>query len=319
MKKKLPREHFLVGGGFIEKCNKNLFYSLLYKENSSEPDWIDVLLNNKNKSLLRDFLEYSGVDKGFNEFRNFYADHIEILCDTSLTEEYEKLLLHYDIKFNLGKSKSECNVLQNPMLLKFLIENNLYAITKENIDIMIAFVEERSDPANIGNYYEKLSGDIFKDLASYVFDSENIDEFVANVMLAPETVMDERSPWFEELISNTSIDKSLREQIISNNRESLKKLKDVTDSAMYDVLFRKKKIDVSFENIYTYYKNSRYVITDSLRDFLSMADNTDVFFEERKNISTASRKYAHLADFDQELSKNNIKYRKLLDKMKKLS
>lgn len=250
------------------------FYSQYQDSNINITNKLDNALNEfikANNSGYDKIFNYSNYDKFFrfflyiNDFSNenyinFIKHNLKFLYRVMSKEQIDKVnkqLIALQIKFNLD------NEIAKYPLYKIIVDNNLYEITKENLQIIIN--TEENTHASINDIFTKTSKLNTKEVKEYLY--KDIMTSVENIIIKNKNNINESEEILIELLNNLNIDLNQKKCLIENNKTLLSDVtfinqfldyEDENGSNKFNIwnyCFQINKIKPSWHNIITAYND----------------------------------------------------------------
>lgn len=151
-----------------------------------------------------------------------------------------------------------------PEFVEFVRDNNLYAITPEMLRRIIP-KEEVDDESFYTQNYTCIATN-YPVISQYI--EENIKEYVEDVTLAIPTNKQERPEYLAKLLTIEDLSDELREQIIANEEATWQDINEGGEIDSYSIamLYKYKRIKVTWENVLILYSTYKSIFVDYMKD-----------------------------------------------------
>lgn len=238
-------------------------------------NWIEIwvwiksnLSNDIQKAYLYNIIKYANIDiikqiNINNEFKNSIEkeqDFIEHFNSSQEIEKASKVILELNVKFDKLERK---DILLD--LGEFILQNNLYKI---NYNLINSILTEKFkvgiEKCNNMNY-TIIMNTKEETFISYI--SNNIEEYVKNVLLDERINIQDQEEDIIKLLSNSEIGISLRKKIIEKQKTIVTNISKVPKELWKDLL-KYSKVKCCWDNIFLYYNEES--ITESLIKFIKV-------------------------------------------------
>lgn len=248
-------------------------YNKVYKLFNDKSDWLQVLFEKERNSVHYKFFRYTDFETKKDDVVNFLSKDVSFLYDPDVEDDKEFVAEKFDtlnLKFNLLNDTPEYPIYD------ILLEQNAYIISKQNFDIIINHALGNDFKNPINDYYTQVSKMPNKKVKAYV--DENIEDFVAKVMLSSGKNIAESEDAFVELLNMENLSYAAKAKLIEKNdceisdltKVSLDKLKS-TDAKQVDLcelLFVHRRVKPSWKNVFESFKHDGNTLKEYLKDYL---------------------------------------------------
>lgn len=241
------------------KDEKKLLWSAINKSS----------LSAEAKTLIAQYIIRYGAEQ---DVVNNFKDSIDYLASKSdyftwaIDESRLKgVALALDLKFEALDNGTTIDD------LRFVYENNLYAITYTMLKRVVP-IEHL-----IGEYFEKANFSFINspELATmHAYINENIVQYVDNVLLRMSTQMGDEPQYVSMLLANDKLTTSQKEKVIKLEVEEWKSV-DAYETLTDDVqvmLYQYKRVKVTWENVITLYKLNKQTFTNYIKNEAIVAE-----------------------------------------------
>lgn len=253
--------------------------------NINKDIFVKALINHKKYDVLR--LAYS---KSYIENHTHYLSLFEDLA----YEDICQLICNLGLKFNKldvynGKDK----------LYQFITKGNYYAITVENLKIIMDIDETKKNDFELSNYtYLQQNGD--KNLKEYI--AKNFISYINNVYMKLSD-SNETENTLVELLKNSKLSDEVKFKIINHTKIVLNQLKDI-DIKYYDLLLSLNKVGADWNNIFATYSAINF--GDPIIQFIFQNGGNikGSFAIQDSNLQVSLFKHLLESEFEDDIHKN---------------
>ena len=259
-------------------------YNKVYKLFNDKSDWLQVLFEKERNSVHYKFFRYTDFEEKKDDVVNFLSKDVSFLYDPDVECDKEFVAAKFDtlnIKFNLLNDTPEYPIYD------ILLEQNAYVISKQNFDIIVNHALGNDFKNPINDYYTQVSKMPNKKVKAYV--DENIEDFVAKVMLSSGKNIAESEDAFVELLNMENLSRETKAELIEKNeckisdltKVSLDKLKstDAKQVDLCDLLFAHRRVRPSWKNVLESFKHNDIALSKSLNDYMFDKKTVDEIVE----------------------------------------
>ena len=259
-------------------------YNKVYKLFNDKSDWLQVLFEKERNSVHYKFFRYTDFEEKKDDVVNFLSKDVSFLYDPDVECDKEFVAAKFDtlnIKFNLLNDTPEYPIYD------ILLEQNAYVISKQNFDIIVNHALGNDFKNPINDYYTQVSKLPNKKVKAYV--DENIEDFVAKVMLSSGKNIAESEDAFVELLNMENLSRETKAELIEKNeckisdltKVSLDKLKstDAKQVDLCDLLFAHRRVRPSWKNVLESFKHNDIALSKSLNDYMFDKKTVDEIVE----------------------------------------
>lgn len=299
-------------------------YQGLYEFLGHENNWINIIFDNEEISMLYYFFIYVDFEKREENILSYLKRDVSFLhLDNIEKEKVSSKINYYGLKFNLLE-----DTVKYP-IYNVILDNNAYIISEQNFDIIIknSFADTVEMP--IKDYFTQISKLQNQNVKTYVI--QNIETFVKEVVLSIDGSIAESEDAFVELLNNNTLLTETKIELIEKNDcviSDIAKIKVVevkladANEKFVDIrnlLFKHKKVSPTWSNVFKNFKANKNIahgnkldpclveylndeqIVDKLIEYKPLAD--DEIEENKGNHEVASNFYdAVLTSHDMSLS-----------------
>lgn len=248
-------------------------YNKVYKLFNDKNNWLQFLFGKESKSVLYKFFRYTDFETKKDDIVNYLTKDVSFLYDFDVGGDKEIVATKFsalNLKFNLSYITPKFPIYD------ILLEQNAYVISKQNFDIIVNHALGNDFKHIINDYYTQVSKMPNKKVKAYV--DENIEDFVAKVMLSSGKNIAESEDAFVELLDMENLSYAAKAKLIEKNeckisdltKVALDKLKS-TDAKQVDLcelLFAHRRVKPSWKNVFESFKHDGNTLKEYLKDYL---------------------------------------------------
>lgn len=248
-------------------------YNKVYKLFNDKNNWLQFLFGKESKSVLYKFFRYTDFETKKDDIVNYLTKDVSFLYDSDVGNDKDVVATKFsalNLKFNLSYITPKFPIYD------ILLEQNAYVISKQNFDIIVNHALGNDFKHIINDYYTQVSKMPNKKVKAYV--DENIEDFVAKVMLSSGKNIAESEDAFIELLNMENLSRDTKAELIKKNdceisdltKVSLDKLKS-TDAKQVDLcelLFARRRVKPSWKNVFESFKHNGNTLKEYLKDYL---------------------------------------------------
>jgi hypothetical protein len=285
--------------------NKSYFFKLLFSNWNEIWDFITTKSNLPPEKieyyfkLIFKYLDLTLIVK-LDKFKKL-SKHISELEDLSClksdeinVELFKKFIINSSVKFqNLAYNDGQRK------MFEFIYENDSYAINEKMIELFITNFntnDTKIENLKTSNYTTIKNSKKLK-LIKYI--DNNLEKYLENVFLKLDDNINESDENICSILNNEGI--STNVDIIETTKFSIKDLSKINNVDYQALLILYNKIDVTWKNILSYYKNSEE-FDETLVGFLNLDLNYNVLTKTLIDDLDSNIK----SDFPKKLIKSNI-------------
>lgn len=248
----------------------NILYSEIYLSFNKNANWIKILFDNEDISVIYKFFMAVDIKKTDQDIKAFLTKDISFLHRT-LGDE---LLIIKKIN-SLGLKFMMTEETPNYPIYSIIVNNNAYTISKKNLEIILNN-ESKNPTIPINNYYALISRIENKTVKEYI--NQNLELFVKDIVLTTDNLTEDEESVLK-LLNSEQVSDDLKKSLIEKNncvisditKISLKTSDGETEENadkscinLWDVVITNKKIIPTWENIFEYFKHCENKLTENL-------------------------------------------------------
>ena len=248
----------------------NILYSEIYLSFNKNANWIKILFDNEDISVIYKFFMAIDIKKTDQDIKAFLTKDISFLHRT-LGDE---LLISKKIN-SLGLKFMMTEETPNYPIYSIIVNNNAYTICKKNLEIILNN-ENKNPTIPINNYYTLISRIENKTVKEYI--NQNLELFVKDIVLITDNLTEDEESVLK-LLNSEQVSDDLKKSLIEKNncvisditKISLKTSDGETEENadkscinLWDVVITNKKIIPTWKNIFEYFKHCENKLTENL-------------------------------------------------------
>ena len=249
-------------------------YQGLYEFLGHENNWINIIFDNEEISILYYFFIYVDFEKREENILSYLKRDVSFLhLDNIEKEKVSSKINYYGLKFNLLE-----DTVKYP-IYNVILDNNAYIISEQNFDIIIknSFADTVEMP--IKDYFTQISKLHNQDVKTYVI--QNIETFVKEVVLSIDGSIAESEDAFVELLNNNTLLTETKIELIEKNdcvisditkvKSAEIKLADGDEKSVdiRNLLYKHKKVFPAWSNVFEIFRIDEKKTDDCLVDYLN--------------------------------------------------
>lgn len=259
-------------------------FNKVYKLFNNKNRWLQVFFEKESNSVRYKFFRYTDFEEKKDDVVNFLSKDVSFLYDPDVGGDKEFVAAKFDtlnLKFNLLNDTPEYPIYD------ILLEQNAYVISKQNFDIIVNHALGNDFKHIINDYYTQVSKMPNKKVKAYV--DENIEDFVAKVMLSSGKNIAESENAFVELLNMERLSQNAKAKLIEKNdckisdlaKVVFNKVKSVDGKQvnLCDLLFVCGRVKTSWKNIFENFKYNGNALSKCLNDYLCDKKTVDEVVE----------------------------------------
>ena len=248
-------------------------YNKVYKLFNDKNNWLQFLFGKESKSVLYKFFRYTDFETKKDDIVNYLTKDVSFLYDSDVGNDKDVVATKFsalNLKFNLSYITPKFPIYD------ILLEQNAYVISKQNFDIIVNHALGNDFKHIINDCYTQVSKMPNKKVKAYV--DENIEDFVAKVMLSSGKNIAESEDAFIELLNMENLSRDTKAELIKKNdceisdltKVSLDKLKstDAKQMDLCELLFARRRVKPSWKNVFESFKHNGNTLKEYLKDYL---------------------------------------------------
>ena len=224
----------------------------------------------KKDNYLRLIIKYANVEdikpifSSHHNYLNKRADLLQVIDDEKkLKRIIEKLGLRFD-KINSDSPNS---------LIDFVYNGNFYALKREMLEMLLKHYDKFDvDKFPTANFYSIKTSSL-DSLIDYI--SDNIKVYINSAYLKIESNTEEPLEYYLKLLNNENLDEALKEKIIIQVNTKITDIKAISDTSLWNTLFKHSKVSPSWNNILTSFESGENEFNNDLISFLNTVSNAE--------------------------------------------
>jgi len=195
---------------------------------------------------------------------NKRADFLQITDDE---KKLKKIIEKFDLKFDMINSDSPIS------LIDYVYKGNYYDINKEVIVMLLKHYKKfNADKFSTANFSSIMTSSL-DPMINYI--GANFEDYIYSVYLELETNTDEPIEHYLQLLNNENLDEDLKEKIIIHVNTKITDIKAISDTSLWNTLYRYSKVSPSWNNILASFESEGNGFSEDLIGFLNTIYNAE--------------------------------------------
>ena len=292
--KLLNHDNFFLSKFSADSNCLSRLYQGLYKFLGHENNWINVIFDNEEISILYYFFVYVDFEKTEENILSYLKKDLSFLhLDNIDKGTVSSKINFYGLKFNLLE-----DTIKYP-IYNIILDNSAYTISKQNFDIIVknAFADASEVP--IKDYYTQISKLENQNVKTYV--GQNIETFVKDVILSTENSIAENEEAFIELLNNENLLTETKAELIEKNNCVVSDIAQINGAEIQladgenksidirNLLYKCKKVSPTWSNVFENFKYNGNKLDLCLVEYLN-DDEVVKTVSKEKPLSTEESK-----------------------------
>lgn len=268
---------------YIDKCERNMTFFDLICANWPTV-WSDINLYSRFDESLKEKVLFEILMSDSRQHIEDIPEEIKMISKyiaenpkafSAPKSDYEERYLRSFYKKHRVKVKNISNI-DNENFMKFLYDENLYALISDNIEVILPIVG-KVDLANLqkANLTTILNGNYYK-LIWYI--KEDLENYVLNVFLELETNVEESEEAIRMLLGS-DLSTDIKFKVIEKENTLLSSL-DELEEELRDHIISERKVQITWGLILDYYGSKSKEINDVLLGILNDSVIVEVLSKE---------------------------------------
>ena len=213
--------------------------------------WFELIIKYANVDDIKNIFQKN--DPSISEYGNFF-----FICDDYA--RLEEIVASLNIKFKKINKDTEGDELD------FIFDNCFFELNSKMLEFMLSRKVPLSETYYTSNYKFIMSCGI-ESLKKYIHDF--INAYLFYVYLKLDKNENEELQSYVSLLNNNSVELDIKEQLIQKVNTVVEDIKIIENNDVRDLLFKHKKITVSWNNVYESYISHEEFFSLSMIDYLN--------------------------------------------------
>lgn len=208
-------------------------------------------------------IKYANIDDIKNIFKNNDSSISECENFFFICEDYarlEEIVASLNIKFKQINKDTKTEELD------FIFDNCFYELNPKMLEFMVSRKVSLNETYYTSNYKFIMSCGI-ESLKKYIHDF--INAYLFDVYLKLDKNENEELQSYVSLLNNNSVELDIKEQLIQKVNTVVEDIKIIENNDVRDLLFKHKKITISWNNVYESYISHKEFFSLSMIDYLN--------------------------------------------------
>ncbi len=223
----------------------------------------------KNDYFIR-IIRYAKIE----DIKSIFSSHQSLLNKRAdflqLTDDEKKLkkiIEKLDLKFEMINSDSPTS------LVDYVNKGNYYDMNSEVIEMLLKHYKKfDADKFSTANFSSIMTSSL-DSMINYI--GANLEAYINSVYLELEANTDEPIEHYLQLLNNENLDEDLKEKIIIHVNTKITDIKAISDTSLWDTLFRYSKVSPSWNNILTSFESDEIGFSEDLIGFMNTINNAE--------------------------------------------
>ena len=213
--------------------------------------WFELIIKYANVDDIKNIFQKN--DPSISECENFF-----FICDDY--SRLKEIVSSLNIKFKKINKDTEDDELD------FIFDNCFFELNPKMLEFMLSRKSLLSETYYTSNYKFIMSCGI-ESLKKYIHDF--INAYLFDVYLKLDKNENEELQSYVSLLNNNSVELDIKEQLIQKVNTVVEDIKIIENNDVRDLLFKYKKIAVSWNNVYESYISHEEFFSLSMIDYLN--------------------------------------------------
>ena len=230
--------------------------------------WLSILGNPKFTKERQDYwfeliIKYANVDDIKNIFQKNDPSIAECENFFFICDDYgrlEEIVSSLNIKFKKINKDTEDDELD------FIFDNCFFELNPKMLEFMLSRKSLLSETYYTSNY-KFITSCGFESLKKYIHDF--INAYLFDVYLKIDKNENEELQSYVSLLNNNSVELDIKEQLIQKVNTVVEDIKIIENNDVRDLLFKHKKITISWNNVYESYISHEEFFSLSMIEYLN--------------------------------------------------
>lgn len=213
--------------------------------------WFELIIKYANVDDIKNIFQKN--DPSISEYGNFF-----FICDDYA--RLEEIVSSLNIKFKKINKDTEDDELD------FIFDNCCFELNPKMLEFMLSRKSPLSETYYTSNY-KFITSCGFEFLKKYIHDF--INAYLFDVYLKIDKNVNEELQSYVSLLNNNSVELDIKEQLIQKVNTVVEDIKIIENNDVRDLLFKHKKITISWNNVYESYISHEEFFSLSMIDYLN--------------------------------------------------
>ena len=213
--------------------------------------WFELIIKYANVDDIKNIFQKN--DPSISEYENFF-----FICDDYA--RLEEIVSSLNIKFKKINKDTEDDELD------FIFDNCFFELNPKMLEFMLSRKSLLSETYYTSNY-KFITSCGFESLKKYIHDF--INAYLFDVYLKIDKNVNEELQSYVSLLNNSSVEFDIKERLIQKVNTVIEDIKVIENNDVQDLLFKYKKIAVSWNNVYESYISHEQFFSLSMIEYLN--------------------------------------------------
>lgn len=216
-----------------------------------QDEWFGLIIKYSNIDDIKYIFQKN--DASISEYENFF-----FICDDYA--RLEEIVSILNIKFRKINKDTENEELD------FIFENSFFELNPKMLEFMLSRKISLSETYYTSNYKFIMSCGL-ESLKKYIHDC--INAYLFDVYLKIDKNVNEEIQSYISLLNNASIQPEIKEQLVQKVNTIIDDIKLIENDDVRDLLFKHKKLAISWKNVYESYRSHAGLFSFAVIDYLN--------------------------------------------------
>lgn len=227
----------------------------------------DDAKKNKYFTLIIKYAKVEDIKSIFSSHQSLLNKRADFLQITNDEKKLKKVIEKLDIKFEAINFDSPA------ILIDYVYIGNYYSISKELIEMLLKHYKKFDvDKFSTANFSSIMTSSL-DSMIDYI--GMNLDVYINSVYLKIETNTDEPIEYYLKLLNDENLDEDIKEKIIIHVNTKITDIKTISDTSLWNTLFRYSKASPSWNNILESFESEENGFSEDLITFLNTISNAE--------------------------------------------
>lgn len=262
-------DRFIEATADIKGFIKNLceYWHNIWTYIETESFFDDAKKNNYFIQIIR-YAEVEDIKSIFNPHHNVLNKRPDFLQITDDEKKLKKIIEKLNSKFETINSDSPTS------LIDYVYKGNHYELNKDVIEMLLKhFNKFDANKFSTANFSSILTSSL-DSMINYI--SANLEDYINSVYLKIETNTKEPIEYYLKLLNIETLDKVLKENLIVQVDTKITDIKAVSDTTLWNTLFRYSKVSPTWNNILASFEGEENRLNEDLLVFLNTTSNAEL-------------------------------------------
>lgn len=232
----------------------------------SESLFDDAKKDNYFAQIMR-YAKVEDIKSIFSSHHNYLNKRADFLQIADDEKKLKKIIEKLDLKFDKINSDSPTE------LIDYVYNGDYYDLNMVMIEMLLKHYKKFDlDKFSTANFSSILTSSL-DSMIDYI--GVNIEAYINSVYLKIETNIEEPIEFYLKILNNEILDVDLKEKIIKHVNTKITDIKTISDTSLWNTLFKYSKVTPSWENILASFESEEIGFSEDLIGFLNTIYNAE--------------------------------------------